>query len=114
MTELEIIDQWNQFESRCAQARDTQVSHIREDRAFLSGDQWEAEDKAQLATDRYPRTVDVTSVSINAIRNQYMKAPFQWYTGDSEVDQLSDSFLATRDNAKAAVDVLESVVAYGL
>ena len=114
MTELEIIDNWNQFESRCAQARDTQVSHIREDRAFLSGDQWEAEDKAQLATDRYPRTVDVTSVSINAIRNQYMKAPFQWYTGDSEVDQLSDSFLATRDNAKAAVDVLESVVAYGL
>ena len=114
MTELEIIDRWNQFESRCAQARDTQVSHIREDRAFLSGDQWETEDKAQLGTDRYPRTVDVTSVSVNAIRNQYMKAPFQWYTGDSEVDQLSDSFLATRDNAKAAVDVLESVVAYGL
>lgn len=114
MTELEIIDRWNQFESRCAQARDTQVSHIREDRAFLSGQQWEEEDKAQLGTDRYPRTVDVTSVSVNAIRNQYMKAPFQWYTGDSEVDQLSDSFLATRDNAKAAVDVLESVVAYGL
>lgn len=114
MTELEIIDRWNKFESRCSQARDTQVSHIREDRAFLSGDQWETEDKAQLGTDRYPRTVDVTSVSVNAIRNQYMKAPFQWYTGDSEVDQLSDSFLATRDNAKAAVDVLESVVAYGL
>lgn len=114
MTELEIIDRWNKFESRCSQARDTQVSHIREDRAFLSGDQWETEDKAQLGTDRYLRTVDVTSVSVNAIRNQYMKAPFQWYTGDSEVDQLSDSFLATRDNAKAAVDVLESVVAYGL
>lgn len=114
MTELEIIDRWNQFETRCAQARNTQISHIREDRSFLSGQQWEDDDKAQLGTDRYPRTVDVTSVSVNAIRNQYMKAPFQWYTGDSEVDQLSDSFLATRDNAKAAVDVLESVVAYGL
>lgn len=114
MTELDIIERWSKFESRCAQARDTQVSHIREDRAFLSGEQWQDEDKSQVGTDRYPRTVDVTSVSVNAIRNQYMKAPYQWYTGDAEVDQLSDSFLATRDNAKAAVDVLESVVAYGL
>lgn len=114
MSKHEIIDSWNRFENRCAQARDTQVSHIREDRAFLSGEQWGDEDKAQLGTDRYPRTVDITSVSVNAIRNQYMKAPFQWYTGDAEVDQLADSFLATRDNAAAAVNVLESVVAYGL
>lgn len=114
MSDFEIIERWNRFENRCAQARDTQVSHIREDRAFLSGEQWGDEDKAQLGSDRYPRTVDITSVSVNAIRNQYMKAPFQWYTGDSEVDQLADSFLATRDNAAAAVNVLESVVAYGL
>lgn len=114
MTELEIIDRWNKFEGRCSQARDTQISHIREDRAFLSGDQWQEDDRSQVGADRYPRTVDVTSVSVNAIRNQYMKAPYQWYTGDSDVDQLADSFLATKDNAKAAVDVLESVVAYGL
>ena len=114
MNELEIIDRWNAFETRCAQARDTQISHIREDRQFLSGEQWDDDDKALVGTAIVPRTVDVTSVSINAIRNQYIKAPFQWYTGDAEIDQLSDSFLATRDNARAAVDVLESVVAYGL
>lgn len=114
MTELEIIDNWNDFESRCAQARETQISRIREDREFLSGEQWNSDDKNMVGTGCAIRTVDVTSVSINAIRNQYIKAPFQWFTGDSELDQLADSFLATRDNARAAVDVLESVVAYGL
>ena len=110
----QALDSFRDFEARCHEARSTQVSRIREDRAFLSGDQWGAEDNDLIALNRPRRTINVLSNSINAVRNQYSDFPFLWYTGEDQLDLGLDNFLKDGTNSRAAKDALLSQVSFGL
>lgn len=107
-------DSFNDFESRCQAARSEQIRRIREDRAFLSGNQWGDEDNDLIAKNRPRRTINIISNSINATRNQYSDYPYMWYTGDDELDIGSANFLKYGGNSRAAKDALLSSISFGI
>lgn len=110
----EAIEAWKDFESRANEKRGTQIDRIKEDRTFLSGEQWDNDDARLIDNTRVKRTVNVLGNSINATSNVYAAYPFKWYSRDEETDAVLESFLKTGSNARAAQDVLYSNVAFGL
>lgn len=111
---LEARDAWHDFESRCHAARSEQISRIKDDRSFLSGTQWGDDDNELIAKNRPRRTINVLLNSINAVRNQYSDYPFQWYTGNDEVDVACENFLKDGNNARAAKEALLSSISFGV
>ena len=110
----EAIEKFLDFERRANAKRTTQISRIKEDRAFLSGDQWDTTDNKLIPSSRGRRTVNILSNGVNSVVNQYANYPYKWYSGDERVDGTCDAFLKTGTNQRAALDVLYSVVAFGL
>ena len=110
----EIIEKWKDFESRCSAKRGTQIDRIKEDRRFLSGDQFEKEDNKLIAKSRPRRVINVLANSVNSTANGYATYPYKWYSDDQETDEACNSFLRFGSNARAAYDVLYSNVAFGL
>lgn len=111
---LEARDAWHDFESRCHAARSEQISRIKDDRSFLSGTQWGDDDNELIAKNRPRRTINVLLNSINAVRNQYSDYPFQWYTGNDQVDTACENFLKDGNNARAAKEALLSSISFGV
>lgn len=111
---LQARDAWHDFESRCHAARSEQISRIKDDRSFLSGNQWGDDDNELIAKNRPRRTINVLLNSINAVRNQYSDYPFQWYTGNDEVDVACENFLKDGNNARAAKEALLSSISFGV
>lgn len=111
---LEARDAWHDFESRCHAARSEQISRIKDDRSFLSGTQWCDDDNELIAKNRPRRTINVLLNSINAVRNQYSDYPYQWYTGNDQVDTACENFLKDGNNARAAKEALLSSISFGV
>ena len=111
---LEARDAWHDFESRCHAAHSEQISRIKDDRSFLSGTQWCDDDNELIAKNRPRRTINVLLNSINAVRNQYSDYPFQWYTGNDQVDTACENFLKDGNNARAAKEALLSSISFGV
>ena len=109
----QAIEAFKDFDDRCAK-RDKQINRIKEDRNFLSGQQWDQNDDILIPKTRGRRTVNVISNSVNTVANQYANYPYKWYSADEEIDSLCDSFLKTGSNNRAAYDALLSNVAFGL
>lgn len=109
----QAIEAFKDFDDRCAK-RDKQINRIKEDRNFLSGQQWDQNDDILVPKTRGRRTVNVISNSVNSVANQYANYPYKWYSADEEIDSLCDAFLKTGSNNRAAYDALLSNVAFGL
>ena len=110
----EVIELWKDFESRATAKRSTQISRIKEDREFLSGDQWDRDDSRLIAASRQRRTINVLANSVNSTANSYANYPYKWFSDNPEVDAAADAFLKSGGNARAAYDALFSSVAFGL
>lgn len=110
----EVIDLWADFESRATAKRTNQINRIKEDRSFLSGNQWDDSDARLIAKSRPRRTINVLANSVSSTANSYANYPYKWFSEDQEVDGAADSFLKYGSNARAAYDVLYSNVAFGL
>lgn len=111
----EAIKAWKDFETRANGKRSTQIRNIKEDRAFLSGDQWDNDDLAAIdATRPNKRTVNVLGNSVNSTVNVYASYPYKFYSPNEDIDQTCEWFLKTGSNARAAYDALYSNVAFGL
>ena len=110
----EVIELWKDFESRATAKRSTQISRIKEDREFLSGDQWDRDDSRLIAASRPRRTINVLANSVNSTANSYANYPYKWFSDNPEVDAAADAFLNSGGNARAAYDALFSSVAFGL
>lgn len=114
LTVEECLDKFEDFEHRCTEKRSEQISRIKEDRAFLSGEQWDKSDNKLIARNRPRRTVNVLGNSVHSTVNQYANYPYVWYHDDMNVNAAGNAFLKYGSNARAAFDVLESSVAFGL
>lgn len=114
LTVEECLDKFEDFEHRCTEKRSEQISRIKEDRAFLSGEQWDKSDNKLIARNRPRRTVNVLGNSVHSTVNQYANYPYVWYHDDMNVNAAGNAFLKYGNNARAAFDVLESSVAFGL
>lgn len=110
----EVIELWKDFESRATAKRSTQISRIKEDREFLSGEQWDRDDSRLIAASRPRRTINVLANSVNSTANSYANYPYKWFSDNPEVDAAADAFLKSGGNARAAYDALFSSVAFGL
>ena len=112
----EAIEAFKEFESKCSAARATQIERIKEDREFLSGDQWDDTDNLlwDTADNRPRRTVNILSNSVNSVKNQYANYPYKFYSADPRIDQTCDGFLRTGSNSRAPYDGLGNTVAFGL
>lgn len=110
----EVIELWKDFESRATAKRSTQISRIKEDREFLSGNQWDSDDSRLIAASRPRRTINVLANSVNSTANSYANYPYKWFSDNPEVDAAADAFLKSGGNARAAYDALFSSVAFGL
>lgn len=113
---VEAIQAFKEFESKCSAARSTQIERIKEDREFLSGNQWESSDSLLWDTeDKRPRrVVNILSTSVNSVKNQYANYPYKFYSPDPTIDQTCDGFLRTGSNSRAPYDALGNTVAFGL
>lgn len=110
----EVIELWKDFESRATAKRSTQINRIKDDRTFLSGNQWDNDDTRLIAANRPRRTINVLSNAVNSTANSYATYPYKWYSDNQEVDAAADAFLKNGSNNRAAYDVLFSEVAFGL
>ena len=111
----EAIKAWKDFETRANAKRSTQIRNIKEDRVFLSGDQWDDSDLAVIdGTRPNKRTVNVLGNSVNSTVNVYASYPYKYYSPNEDIDQTCEWFLKTGSNARAAYDALYSNVAFGL
>lgn len=111
----EAIKAWKDFETRANAKRSTQISNIKEDRSFLSGEQWDNDDLAVIdATRPTKRTVNVLGNSVNSTVNVYASYPYKYYSPIEEIDQACEAFLKSGSNARAPYDALYSNVAFGL
>ncbi len=110
----EVIELWKDFESRANTKRSTQIARIKEDRSFLSGNQWEKADSRLIAKSRPRRVINVLANSVNSTANGYANYPYKWYSENQEIDMAADAFIKNGSNNRAAYDVLYSEVAFGL
>lgn len=110
----EVIELWKDFESRATAKRSTQINRIKDDRTFLSGNQWDNEDTRLIAANRPRRTINVLSNAVNSTANSYATYPYKWYSDNQDVDAAANAFLKNGSNNRAAYDVLFSEVAFGL
>lgn len=110
----EVIELWKDFESRATAKRSTQINRIKDDRTFLSGNQWDNDDTRLIAANRPRRTINVLSNAVNSTANSYATYPYKWYSDNPDVDAAADAFLKNGSNNRAAYDVLFSEVAFGL
>ena len=110
----EAIEKFKKFERRADTKRTKQIDRIKEDRTFLSGKQWDTDDDSIYPASRPRRVVNILSNSVNSTVNVYAAYPYNWYSPDEEADQACEAFLKAGSNARAAYDVLYSVVAFGL
>jgi hypothetical protein len=110
----DCIDKWKAFESRANTKRTKQVDRIKEDRDFLSGNQWDDEDNRLLDPKRARKTVNVIGNSVNSTVNVYASYPYKFYSPIDEIDQACEAFLKAGSNARAAYDALYNDTAFGL
>lgn len=114
LTVEECLDKFSDFERRCVAKRSEQIDRIKEDREFLSGEQWDKNDSKLIAKSRPRRTVNVLGNSVHSVVNHYANYPYKWYSNNEKANAAGDAFLKIGNNARAALDVLESSTSFGL
>lgn len=110
----EVLELWKDFEARSASKRSVQISRIKEDREFLSGNQWSEDDSRLISKSRPRRTINVLANSVNSTANSYASYPYKWFNENEDVDAAGEAFLKSGGNSRAAYDVLYSEVAFGI
>lgn len=114
MNAEEAIESFKKFEQRASAARSEQIDRIKEDRAFIGGDQWDKWDSKLVPKSRVRRVINSLSSSLNSVVNQYASYPYQWNGYEDDVNSACDAFLKVGSNGRAAYDVLYNAVAFGL
>lgn len=109
----EAIAAFKDFDKRCAK-RDKQINRIKEDREFLSGNQWDSEDDRMFPKPRVRRVINCISNAVYSVTNQFANYPYKWYSANEKIDAICDAFLKTGSNARAPYDALLSNVSFGL
>ena len=112
----EAIDAWKKFEARANTKRTTQIDRVKEDRTFLSGEQWDNDDLNVIDDTRSSirKTVNILGNSVNSTVNVYASYPYKFYSPNDEIDRACEAFLRSGSNGRAPYDALYNNVAFGL
>lgn len=110
----ELLKKFQAFKARSNSHFSELHDRIREERRFLSGEQWDRSDEKFFPKTRKRITINVLSNQINSVANQYAAFPFTWYTGEAKIDKQIDDFFSTDSNRFAVDEALRDCVAHGL
>ena len=114
MNSDEILAKFKKFETRSTSEFSNLVSRIKDNRKFVSGEQWSKDDDKFIARTRNRVVVNVISNQCNSVANQYAQFPFTWYSGDENIDKEIDQFFSTDSNRFAVEEALLDCVSFGM
>ena len=87
---------------------------IKDDRLFISGEQFSDDDDKILGKYRLKNAINIVNNTCNSIVNNYSKFPFTWYTDINEINDAIHMFFNTNNNGDASRNTLLSSVSFGL
>lgn len=110
----ENIKKFKKFCSRSKAKFSELYDRIRNDKKFLSGNQWGQEDDDYISGARNRITVNVISNQVHSVANSYASYPFTWFVGEPEIDKQIDEFFNTDSNRFASEEAVLDAVSFGL
>lgn len=110
----DLITRFRKFQSRSKSGFSELYSRIKENRKFISGEQWDKSDDSFIDKTRNRITLNVLSNQCNSVNNQYAVYPYTWFTGDLDLDKEIDSFFSTDSNRFAVEEALLDCVSFGM
>ena len=117
----DIIREFKDFQKRSRKKWKKTIDRIKDERKFLSGDQYSKEDIDILGTDRAANKLNIVKNAIRTIANTYRESTYRWDVIDTATNKKSEilnqfgiNFLEDPDNDTAIIETLENAVAFGL
>ena len=117
----DIIREFKDFQKRSRKKWKKTIDRIKDERKFLSGDQYSKEDIDILGTDRAANKLNIVKNAIRTIANTYRESTYRWDVIDNATNKKSEilnqfgiNFLEDPDNDTAITETLENAVAFGL
>lgn len=117
----DIIREFKDFQKRSRKKWKKTIDRIKDERKFLSGDQYSKEDIDILGKDRAANKLNIVKNAIRTIANTYRESTYRWDVIDTTTNKKSEilnqfgiNFLEDPDNDTAITETLENAVAFGL
>ena len=116
-----IIKEFKDFSKKSRKKYKALIDDIKENKKYVSGDQYSKSDIEILGKDRTENQLNVVKNAIRTITNTYRESTYRWDVTDTTTNKKSEilnqfgiNFLEDPDNDTAIVEALESSVAFGL
>jgi hypothetical protein len=117
----DIIRDFKDFQKRSRKKWKKLIERIKDERKYLSGDQYSKEDIDLLGKDRTANKLNVVKNVIRTISNTYRETTYRWKVTDVatnkdsiSLNQFGLNFIQDPDNETAVIETLESAIAFGL
>lgn len=121
MENNEVIKSFRDFQKKSRKKYKALINDIKDNKKYVSGDQYSNADIEILGNDRTENQLNVVKNAIRTITNTYRESTYRWEVTDTTTNKKSDTlnqfginFLEDPDNDTAIVEALESSVAFGL
>lgn len=116
-----IIKEFKDFSKKSRKKYKALINDIKDNKKYVSGDQYSKSDIEILGKDRTENQLNVVKNAIRTITNTYRESTYRWDVTDTTTNKKSEilnqfgiNFLEDPDNDTAIVEALESSVAFGL
>lgn len=116
-----IIKEFRDFSKKSRKKYKALIDDIKDNKKYVSGDQYSKSDIEILGKDRTENQLNVVKNAIRTITNTYRESTYRWDVTDTTTNKKSEilnqfgiNFLEDPDNDTAIVEALESSVAFGL
>ena len=117
----DIIREFKDFQKRSRKKWKKTIDRIKDERKFLSGDQYSKADIDILGTDRTANKLNIVKNAVRTIANTYRESTYRWDVIDNTTNKKSEilnqfgiNFLEDPDNDTAIIETLENAVAFGI
>lgn len=109
----ELLQKFKAFKTRSTAGFSSLNERIKNERKFVSGEQWSKNDDKYFSRTRNRITLNVIGNQCHSVSNQYAAFPYTWFTNDETIDKEVDKFFATDANSFAVDDALLDQVSHG-
>lgn len=116
-----IIKEFRDFSKKSRKKYKALIDDIKNNKKYVSGDQFSKSDIEILGKDRTENQLNVVKNAIRTITNTYRESTYRWDVTDTTTNKKSEilnqfgiNFLEDPDNDTAIIEALESSVAFGL
>lgn len=119
--QADIIAEFKKFNKKSRKKYKDLIERVKEDKKFLSGEQYSKEDIEILGKDRTANKLNIVRNAVRTVSNTYRESTYRWNVIDTATNKNSDmlnqfgiNFLENPDNETAVIETLESSVSFGL